>query len=92
MADDTVKRSELLEFPCRFPIKVMGRDDADFRTKAVQIVSAHVGDISDSDVRIAPSSKGNFVSLTIEIDAQSRQQLDAIYQDLTDSEDVLFSL
>lgn len=92
MSDEIVTRSELLKFPCRFPIKVMGRDDANFRTVAVQIVSAHAGDIADSDVRISASSKGNFVSLTIEIDAQSQQQLDAIYQDLTDHEDVLFSL
>lgn len=92
MADETDKQPELLEFPCRFPIKVMGRDDADFRSTAVGIVSRHVGDIDERDIRIAPSSKGNFVSVTVVIDAQSQQQLDAIYQDLTANEDVLFSL
>lgn len=92
MADDTDKKPELLEFPCRFPVKVMGRDNSDFRTTAVQIIGRHVEDIDESDVRIVPSSKGNFVSVTIVIDAHSQQQLDAIYQDLTDNEDVLFSL
>lgn len=92
MSDDIEKRSELLEFPCRFPIKIMGREDVGIRETAMQIVNRHAGPIADSDVRVASSRKGNFVSVTVFVEAQSQQQLDAIYQDLTDNEDVLFSL
>lgn len=92
MEDEPVKRSELLQFPCRFPIKMMGRDSGDFRNMVISIVEKHTGSVDESDVRIAPSSKGNFVSVTITIDAESQQQLDDIYRDLTAHEDILVSL
>jgi len=92
MTDETIKRGELLQFPCQFPIKMMGRDEGDFRATVVRLVERHAGAISDDAIRITPSSKGNFISVTITIEATSQQQLDAIYQDLTDHEDVLVSL
>ena len=92
MSDDKPEQEQLLKFPCSFPIKVMGRDEGDFRNTVIQIVRQHVADLSDSDVRSAPSSKGNFVSVTITIQAESQQQLDAIYGDLSSHDDVLFSL
>ena len=88
---DTPEES-LLEFPCRFPIKMMGRKDDEFRRVAVQIVERHVGTIKDGDISEAPSSKGNFVSITVTITATGRKQLDDIYRDLTASEHILVAL
>lgn len=82
----------LLEFPCSFPIKMMGRDEPAFQDTVRAIVEKHAGPVADDAVRSAPSSKGNFIAITITIDAQSQQQLDSIYQDLTAHDDVLFSL
>ena len=82
----------LLEFPCRFPIKMMGRDDDDFRATARQLVEEHAGAVDDADVSESPSRKGNFVSVTVTITATSQQQLDDIYRSLTDHEDVLVAL
>jgi len=82
----------LLEFPCRFPIKMMGRRGTGFRRTAVAIVEGHVGEIPNDDVREAESSKGNFVSVTVTITATSREQLDDIYRALTDHEAVLVAL
>ena len=92
MADDVQSRAELLEFPCRFPIKVMGRETDGIRNIAVELIGQHAGAINDADVRVAASSKGNFVAVTVTIDATSKAQLDAIYQALTDHPDVLVSL
>lgn len=92
MADEITRRGDLLEFPCQFPIKMMGRDQGDFRATVVSLVERHAGTIDDDAVRVTPSSKGNFISVTITIEATSQEQLDAIYQDLTDHEDVLVSL
>jgi hypothetical protein len=39
-----------------------------------------------------PSKAGNFVSVTATVEAQSQSQLDAIYQELTDCDQVLMAL
>jgi hypothetical protein len=82
----------VLEFPCDFPIKMMGRDTAEFRATARSLVEQHVGTVDDSLVQAASSRKGNFVSVTITITATSQQQLDDIYGDVTAHDDVLMAL
>ena len=92
MSDDQQQKEQLLKFPCSFPIKVMGRDEPGFQETVVEIVAGHAGAISEDDVRLSPSSKGNFVSVTVTIQAESQQQLDNIYRDLTAHDSVLVSL
>jgi len=90
------KKSEehisLLEFPCRFPIKAMGRSSEEFESSVTAIILAHAQLWPGEEVKLAPSKEGNFVSVTAVIEAQSQQQLDAIYQDLTDSDQVMMAL
>lgn len=86
-ADDT-----LLEFPCDFPIKVMGKDRADFHDTARALVEQHTGPLDDDRLRVAESRNGRFVSITITIRAESRAQLDAIYEDLSAHDEVLVAL
>lgn len=88
----TDQPESLLVFPCRFPIKIMGRDAPDFYETALELVEKHAGKVNPDDVRNAPSSKGNFVSLTITITAESQPQLDAIYRELSDHEQILVAL
>ena len=82
----------LLQFPCSFPIKMMGRADAGFGDIAIHLIERHVGEISKDRIQTTTSRNGNFVSVTITIDAQSQQQLDKIYNDLSKQEDVLVAL
>lgn len=82
----------LLEFPCEFPIKIMGRHTAEFHLVARALVEKHTGPIDDTAITSSLSRNGSFVSVTITISAQSKQQLDAIYQDATDHSDVLMAL
>ncbi len=82
----------LIEFPCRFPIKIMGRDQSEFEAHVLQIISAHVDDINADDVSIRPSRNGTFLSVTVTVSAQSQEQLDRIYRTLTASEQVLYVL
>ena len=82
----------LLEFPCRFPIKAMGRQSDEFEQLVIGIVCKHAELWPDEPVRSVPSKAGNFISVTAVIEARSRQQLDSIYQDLTDCEMVLMAL
>jgi len=82
----------LLEFPCRFPIKMMGRDGERFRRAAIELVELHAGKIPDESIRVAASRKGNFLSITVTIDATSQAQLDRIYQALSDHDEILVAL
>jgi len=82
----------LLEFPCRFPIKAMGRQSDDFEAIVSKIVLTHAQLWPDEPIRSTPSKAGNFVSITAVVEAQSKQQLDVIYQQLTDCEQVLMAL
>ena len=82
----------IFEFPSNFPIKVMGRDTESFRTLTLAIVERHAGSLDASRISERPSSRGRFLALTYTIRAESRAQLDRIYQDLTDSGVVLVAL
>ena len=80
----------LLEFPCDFPIKVMGHHTEEFHSIVVEIVHRHTGDRSPPGIR--PSRDDRFVALSFTIRATSREQLDAIYHELSENELVLFVL
>lgn len=82
----------LLQFPCRFPIKAMGRADADMEAIVVEIVGRHAPGFDAAAVRVRASSGGKWLAVTVTIEAESRAQLDAIYQDLTAHESVVWAL
>ena len=86
------KDETLLTFPCDFPIKMMGRDEPGFRAAAVALVEQHAGTVSDDAIRTTMSRKGNFLSITITINAKSQKQLDDIYRDLTEHDEILVAL
>lgn len=86
------ENESLLEFPCQFPIKVMGRHSENFDAVVVEIVRRHVPDIHEGAVTTRPSKAGNYLSVTVVIEATSRAQLDAIYLGLTAHPDVLMAL
>jgi len=90
MTNQTEK--SLLEFPCRFPIKAMGRNSDGFEHIVTRIVSTHAGLWPGEPIRSIESKAGNFVSVTAVVEASSQQQLDAIYRELTDCEQVLMAL
>jgi uncharacterized protein len=80
------------EFPGEFPIKVMGRHDSDLRALTQIIVERHAGPLAESHVRTRTSADGNFLALTYLVRATSREQLDAIYRELTACKAVLMAL
>ena len=82
----------VMEFPCAFPIKAMGRSGGQFEALVSEIVLRHARLHEDHEVRARPSGAGNFISVTITVEAESREQLDRIYQDLTDCDRVLMAL
>jgi putative lipoic acid-binding regulatory protein len=87
-----VTTPKLLEFPTEFPIKVMGRRDSDLRALTREIIERHAGQLQDWQVRTRTSGDGNFVALTYTVTATSREQLDAIYRELSACAAVLMAL
>ena len=82
----------LLEFPCEFPIKVMGKAGPAFRAITLAIVERHAGPLDPARITERPSGKGNYQAITYTIVATSRAQLDDIYRELTGSGVVLVAL
>ncbi|OIQ84621.1 hypothetical protein GALL_335560 [mine drainage metagenome] len=73
----------LLQFPCEFPIKVMGETRDGFAEAMVEIVRQHAPDFDAGRVEMRPSSSGKYLSLTITVTATSKPQLDDLYRALT---------
>lgn len=73
----------LLEFPCDFPIKIMGVRTDDFAQLMVELILSHAPDFDPATVEMRPSSSGKYLSITCTICAVSQVQLDTIYRALT---------
>ena len=78
----TTQEPPKIEFPCRYPVKVMGVAGDAFRGAAVSIFEKHAGVITETDISIRASNGGNYEALTITITAQGTEQLQAICADL----------
>jgi hypothetical protein len=78
-----VKPETLLEFPCDFPLKIMGAANADFAQVIAAVVVRHASDFDPASMEMRPSKAGNYLSLTCTVRAVSQQQLDALYLELT---------
>jgi len=89
---DKSENESIIDFPCEFPIKAMGLDCMEFDMLVYSIVHKHAPDVGEGAIKTRKSAKGKYVSVTITITAQSRTQLDNIYQDLSSCEKVLMAL
>ncbi len=83
MSDVKVKES-LIEYPCDFPIKVFGQSQQGFAQAVMEVVLRHDPEFKPASIEMRASKQGRYVSLTCTVRATSREQLDAIYQDLCD--------
>lgn len=82
MSDE--KKPEI-EFPCKYPIKVLGEAHTDLNQHVIDVMNRHAPTITESDLSAKNSSKGNWQSITVTIIATGKPQLDAIFADLKTS-------
>ena len=82
----------LLEFPCTFPLKAIGKNTANFEDHVVTIARNHIPQLDEASISSRPSNGDKYLGVTITFIAESQQQLDALYQELSDSEHVLMLL
>ncbi len=81
-----------MEFPCTFPIKAIGHHTGDFKSMVVEIVRRHVPNLDEQAVSTRPSNGGKYLSVTATFTATSREQLDALYVELSSNKRVLMLL
>jgi len=79
----TEERTTLLEFPCAFPIKIMGARVDGFAQAVLDVVLRHAPDFDAAAVQMRPSSKGSYLAITCTLNATSQAQLDALYRELS---------
>lgn len=76
-------RESLIEYPCAFPIKVMGAHVVGFEEAIVKVALHFDPQFDPTTVERRPSSSGNYLGLTITVTATSREQLDELYRTLS---------
>lgn len=91
-SNNTQDEESLIEFPCDFPVKVMGAAIPEFHARIAEIAKKHDPDFNTEDTKIQHSKTGKYVSLTLNIHASDKPQLDALYNDFTSCELVLWAL
>ena len=90
--EDELKGETLLKFPTVFPIKVMGRREDGFAQTVADIVVRHAPDFDPASMEMRPSRNGRYLGLTVTINAKSKAQVDAIYQELSSNPMVIMAL
>ena len=73
----------LIEYPSDFPVKIMGIMQDAFAQTMVELVQRHDPDFHAGKMTMRPSSKGNYLALTVTVRATSREQLDNLYRELS---------
>ncbi len=86
------KAPEILTFPCTIDIKAVGRRSARFEALVHEIVSRHIRPQDLLSCTTRESRGGNYLAITLTIRASARMQLDAIYEALSASPEVLMAL
>lgn len=80
---ELAQQETLLEFPCAFPLKVMGLACDALAQTVLDVVLRHAPDFDGATMAMRASSGGKYVSLTCTINATSKPQLDALYRELS---------
>jgi hypothetical protein len=74
----------LIEYPCDFPIKIMGKTTPGFAQAIVALVQRHAPDFEAASVEMRTSKQSKYLSVTCTVRATSREQLDTLYKELCD--------
>jgi hypothetical protein len=87
-----MNEESLLSFPCQLPVKVFGRNDESFRLEAKRIVRNRFAALGEEEISEQQSRNQSYVSLTFLVAAESREHVDALYRDLTASDQIMMVL
>lgn len=89
---NTNKAPPLIDFPCDFPIKVMGETQDSFAQTIIELIQAIEPTFNASKIEMRASSGGKYISLTCTVYVTSQAQLDDIYRSISAHPLVKYSL
>lgn len=82
----------LLKFPCDFLLKVFGYATAEFETTVLSIIKQHIPDLREDTFHFRPSKDNKYLSISATLHVTSKEQLDALYRELSSNPNVLMVL
>lgn len=82
------ENTTLMEFPCHFPLKIIGKKTEQFANEIIKIIRNHFPNTPDEAIQFQESKQANFLSITATIYATNQPELDALYNDLTKHPDI----
>lgn len=82
MADVNEPQAPKIEFPCQYPIKVIGTAGHDFAEVICEVVERHAPGVDTTTIDVKDSKNGRFLSLRLVITATGQEQLEALHRDL----------
>lgn len=80
---DDARKDSLIEYPCLFPIKVMGAKVDGFVQALTHVAEQFDPSFDASTIELRPSKAGNYLGVTLTVTATSREQLDELYRTLS---------
>jgi putative lipoic acid-binding regulatory protein len=80
---DNPRRDSLIDYPCAFPIKVMGLKVDGFLHAMTEVAQRFDPSFDARTIELRPSKGGNYLGITLTVQATSRAQLDDLYRALT---------
>ena len=92
MSDQPESGLALLDYPSRFPLKVFGNHSDDFESVVLDLIRARCPQAEHIEVSRRSSKGGKYLALTLTFTVHSQQQLEELYQDLYECEQVVMSL
>ncbi len=99
MSDDVKQQEQqeelpapLLQFPCDFPLKIVGVKADDYADKLIEVIKKYDPDFNPAEANVKESAKGNYLSLGVVVRATSQEMLDNLYKALVDHEYTKFVL
>ena len=83
MSDHNTPPETLIEFPCHFPIKVMGEVHDEFTSTVIEIIKHKNDSFDPSTIEMKGSREGRYISLTCFVYVTSKPELDHVYRSLS---------
>ena len=84
-----MNKTTLLEFPCQFPIKIIGSNSQKFLDEIKKIILKHFPDFKENNsLSHKMSQQSNYMAISIEVLATSQAMLDEFYKEVTKHPDI----
>ena len=85
------EHSSPIEFPCEFLVKAVCKSSDNIEQYILELAQKHFPNLTSENITLRKSKQEKYSALSINVYAENQEQLDAIYQDLTDSQHILMA-